>query len=50
MGFLLTFVTIMVVRGVVKHQPLLFSLFSNLYLAGTIIFGGGPVVIPLLRQ
>ncbi|KAJ9602057.1 hypothetical protein H2200_013417 [Cladophialophora chaetospira] len=49
-GFLLTFVIIMVLRGVVKNRPILFSLFSNLYLAGTIIFGGGPVVIPLLRQ
>jgi len=27
-----------------------FSLFSALYLAGTIIVGGGPVVIPLLRE
>ena len=27
-----------------------FDLFANLYLAGTIIFGGGPVVIPLLRE
>lgn len=27
-----------------------FSLFSSLYLAGTIIFGGGPVVIPLLKE
>ncbi|KAF8851187.1 hypothetical protein BDZ45DRAFT_767344 [Acephala macrosclerotiorum] len=26
------------------------SPFSNLYLAGTIIIGGGPVVIPLLRE
>jgi len=26
------------------------DLFSNMYLAGTIIFGGGPVVIPLLRE
>ncbi|OAP62900.1 hypothetical protein AYL99_02127 [Fonsecaea erecta] len=49
-GFFLTFITVMVLRGVVKHRPLLFSLFSNMYLAGTIIFGGGPVVIPLLRQ
>ncbi|EXJ58876.1 hypothetical protein A1O7_06306 [Cladophialophora yegresii CBS 114405] len=49
-GFLVTFVTMMVLRGVIKETPLLFSLFSNLYLAGTIIFGGGPVVIPLLRQ
>ena len=49
-GFLVTFVAIMVLRGVLKHPPLLFSLFANLYLAGTIIFGGGPVVIPLLRE
>ena len=26
------------------------DLFANMYLAGTIIFGGGPVVIPLLRS
>ena len=26
------------------------ALFTNMYLAGTIIFGGGPVVIPLLRE
>ncbi|KAK0745586.1 chromate transporter-domain-containing protein [Schizothecium vesticola] len=31
-------------------QPLLFTLFTNMTLAGTIIFGGGPVVIPLLRE
>ncbi|KAH0848495.1 chromate transport protein ChrA [Fonsecaea pedrosoi] len=49
-SFFLTFITVMVLRGVVKRRPLLFSLFSNMYLAGTIIFGGGPVVIPLLRQ
>lgn len=49
-GFLITFIAIMVLRGVLKHRPLLFSLFANLYLAGTIIFGGGPVVIPLLRE
>lgn len=50
LGFLVTFITIMVLRGVLKRRPLLFSLFANLYLAGTIIFGGGPVVIPLLRE
>lgn len=49
-GFIATFITIMVLRGVLKSRPLLFSLFANLYLAGTIIFGGGPVVIPLLRE
>jgi chromate transport protein ChrA len=48
--FSLTFVIVMVLRGVLPHPPLLYKLFSNLYLAGTIIFGGGPVVIPLLRE
>ena len=49
-AFLLIFVTIMVLRGTLPHRPLLFNLFSNMFLAGTIIFGGGPVVIPLLRE
>jgi chromate transport protein ChrA len=49
-GFLVTFITIMIVRGVMRYRPILFSLFSNMYLAGTIIFGGGPVIVPLLRQ
>lgn len=49
-AFLLIFITIMVLRGTLSHRPLLFSLFSNMFLAGTIIFGGGPVVIPLLRE
>ncbi|KAH7079173.1 major facilitator superfamily domain-containing protein [Paraphoma chrysanthemicola] len=49
-GFLLSFVVVMVVRGTVDARGLAFDLFSNMYLAGTIIFGGGPVVIPLLRS
>lgn len=48
--FLITFVVVMALRGRLQNAPLLFKLFSNLYLAGTIIFGGGPVVIPLLRE
>ncbi|KAM6534232.1 hypothetical protein FALCPG4_007164 [Fusarium falciforme] len=48
--FLISFVVIMVLRGTLPNKPLLYSLFSNMYLAGTIIFGGGPVVIPLLRE
>lgn len=49
--FLLSFIIIMVLRGVLPGQPpLLYRLFANMYLAGTIIFGGGPVVIPLLRE
>jgi chromate transport protein ChrA len=47
--FVLVFTTIMVLRGTLPHRAL-FSLFSNMFLAGTIIFGGGPVVIPLLRE
>ena len=48
--FLVTFVVLMVLRGVLPNKTLLFSFFANMYLAGTIIFGGGPVVIPLLRE
>lgn len=49
-AFLLIFIIIMVLRGTLPYPPLLFQLFSNMFLAGTIIFGGGPVVIPLLRE
>ncbi|KAL6907009.1 chromate transporter domain-containing protein [Trichoderma evansii] len=48
--FLLAFTVIMVLRGVLHSPPMLYKLFANLCLAGTIIFGGGPVVIPLLRE
>ncbi|KAI1178378.1 chromate transporter-domain-containing protein [Nemania sp. FL0916] len=48
--FLASFIAVIVIRATVQRPPLLFSLFANLYLAGTIIFGGGPVVIPLLRE
>ena len=50
--FFLSFIVAMVLRSVLPQPgpPLLYRLFSNMYLAGTIIFGGGPVVIPLLRE
>ncbi|KAJ1324734.1 chromate transporter [Microdochium nivale] len=51
--FLTSFAAVMILRGTLQpasSRPLLFSLFANMYLAGTIIFGGGPVVIPLLRE
>ncbi|KAJ4362693.1 hypothetical protein N0V85_009350 [Neurospora sp. IMI 360204] len=51
--FFATFIAVMVTRGVFPNPPglpLLYHLFANMYLAGTIIFGGGPVVIPLLRE
>lgn len=50
LSFLVSFAVIMILRGVLKFPPRGFALFANLYLAGTIIFGGGPVVIPLLRE
>ena len=48
--FLITFILVTAMHVVLKHTSQAFSLFSSLYLAGTIIFGGGPVVIPLLRE
>ncbi|KAA8893091.1 chromate transporter family protein [Sphaerosporella brunnea] len=48
--FFAFFITLMTVRGVLKHVPLPLAVFNNMFLAGTIIFGGGPVVIPLLRE
>ena len=48
--FLATFILVMVLRSTLPNPALLYQLFANLYLAGTIIFGGGPVVIPLLRE
>jgi len=50
LAFLLIFIILMVLRGTLPHRPLLFQLFANMFLAGTVIFGGGPVVIPLLRE
>lgn len=49
-SFLLSFIVVMVIRGTLDARKLAFDLFANMYLAGTIIFGGGPVVIPLLRS
>lgn len=50
LSFLATFIAVMTARGVAPHKPPLFNVFANFYLAGTIIFGGGPVVVPLLRE
>lgn len=49
-AFIASFIVIVTLRGTLHKSPLGFQLFANLYLAGTIIFGGGPVVIPLLRS
>jgi chromate transport protein ChrA len=48
--FFASFAAILASRGVISTPPLILDLFANMYLAGTIIFGGGPVVIPLLRE
>ncbi|KAK6352103.1 hypothetical protein TWF730_008934 [Orbilia blumenaviensis] len=48
--FFASFIALLVVRGTLKVRMLALDLFTNMYLAGTIIFGGGPVVIPLLRS
>ena len=49
-AFVTSFIVILVARSQLKTEHRPFSLFANMYLAGTIIFGGGPVVIPLLRE
>ncbi|KAJ6083118.1 hypothetical protein N7467_007253 [Penicillium canescens] len=48
--FFASFIGILVARGQLATPPLVLDLFANMYLAGTVIFGGGPVVIPLLRS
>jgi chromate transport protein ChrA len=50
MGTIASFIAVLVARGVLHPPPLVLDLFASMYLAGTIIFGGGPVVIPLLRS
>lgn len=40
----------MVIRAMFPNTSLLFSLFANLYLAGTTTFGGGTALIVLLRE
>ncbi|EJT98023.1 chromate ion transporter [Dacryopinax primogenitus] len=48
--FIGSLIAVLVPRSTIpSHSPVL-DLFANMYLAGTIIFGGGPVVIPLLRS
>ncbi|KAI4717750.1 chromate ion transporter-like protein [Aureobasidium sp. EXF-10727] len=48
--FFASFAATLISRGTISSPPLLLDLFANMYLAGTIIFGGGPVVIPLLKE
>jgi chromate transport protein ChrA len=48
--FFISFAAVLIIRGTLSNPPHGLSVFTNFYLAGTIIFGGGPVVIPLLRE
>lgn len=43
-----SFISILVARAKLSAPPRSLDLFANMYLSGTLIFGGGPVVIPLL--
>ncbi len=47
--FFVVFTVLIALRSSLPHPPLPLAIFNNMFLAGTIIFGGGPVVIPLLR-
>ena len=49
-SFVASLIVIIAVHAALKRRSRGLSLFSNFYLAGTMIFGGGPVVIPLLRE
>ncbi|KAF2837856.1 putative chromate ion transporter [Patellaria atrata CBS 101060] len=49
-GFFATFFAVMLARGLISKNSRRLDVFANMFLAGTIIFGGGPVVIPLLRS
>ncbi|PPQ77389.1 hypothetical protein CVT25_010971 [Psilocybe cyanescens] len=48
--FIVAFIIFVSIRAALRPVPILLALFNNMFLAGTIIFGGGPVVIPLLRD
>lgn len=48
--FFAAFTVLMSLRGALHPVHILFALYNNMFLAGTIIFGGGPVVVPLLRN
>ncbi|PFH51369.1 hypothetical protein AMATHDRAFT_142625 [Amanita thiersii Skay4041] len=47
---IIAFLVLIILRGTLNAPPKVFALFTNMYIAGTLIFGGGPVVIPLLRE
>ncbi|CDU25973.1 uncharacterized protein SPSC_06144 [Sporisorium scitamineum] len=48
-GFIALVAAVVVTRSQLSSPPRAFDFFTNMMIAGVIIFGGGPVVIPLLR-
>ncbi|KAK4096734.1 hypothetical protein N658DRAFT_510974 [Parathielavia hyrcaniae] len=46
---LLTFLITTTLRSTIPASPFFYRLFAIMYLTGTILFGSGPVVIPLLH-
>ena len=42
-------VTTVVLRSVIQNPSPELRLFNNFFIAGSILFGGGPVVVPLLQ-
>ncbi|TKY86226.1 hypothetical protein EX895_005051 [Sporisorium graminicola] len=48
-GFIALIIAVVVTRSQLNAPPRAFDFFTNMMIAGVIIFGGGPVVIPLLR-
>lgn len=47
--FIIFVVAVVVTRSQINNPPRALDFFTNMMIAGIIIFGGGPVVIPLLR-
>ncbi|KAH8813909.1 chromate transporter-domain-containing protein [Flagelloscypha sp. PMI_526] len=50
LALILLIVTPITTRNILDSPPILLQFFTNMVIAGIIIFGGGPVVIPLLRN
>jgi chromate transport protein ChrA len=48
-AFFSVLITVLVLQATLSRPPRELRLFTNLFIAGTILFGGGPVVIPLLQ-
>lgn len=48
--FLSILIGVLVARATISFPPSTLQIFTNLYVDGTILFGGGPVVIPLLSS